>query len=292
MDTRLDWHTGMELTPDTFIESDKMEYQYKVLLRKIIASKTYGLIPDMKKELDWYVGHDNIIINSLKFNALAHSGEIISVDIQQTELSLPSNHNTEPIYVAVELTKEDEVFIQNGVEKIRQKCILVTKNINELNERQSSNIIPFGKINTDHERYNKDEQYVPPIITIESSPDLRELIDTINNNICAIIYHDNFVCQGNDLTISILREHVISINANETPSRYVDVCHDFVMLLALYIFKDKVVIPKFEPNDIMIWFNWFNDLTINALSLLNSLIVEEVNPQHEEHIEDEFTPII
>lgn len=292
MDTRFDWHTGMEITPDTFIEYDNMEYQYRVLLRKIIASKTYGLIPDMKKELDWFVENDNIIVNTLRFNALTHSGEIISVNMQQTELPIPFHQASDSFYIVVEMTQETEEFVHNGVGKIRQKCIVTTKTIDELKGRKSSNVIPFGKIRLKHEQYIKDEQYIPPIITIESSPDLRELIDTINNNICDIISHENFSCQGNDFTVAILKDRIMSINANNTPAEYVDICRSFATLLALYVFKDKVVIPKFEPNDIIIWFKWFSGLTYEALALLNSIVKEEPVPQEEEPIEDVYTPII
>lgn len=292
MDTRLDWHTGMELTPATFIESDTIEYQYKLLLRKIIASKMYGLIPDLKKEIDWLVNNDNIIIiNSLKFNALTHSGEIVSVDLQQIEFAI-SSQQSDSLYVAIELTPETERFVQNGIEKIRQKYVLTTKTINELNERKATNVIPFGKIIFKHERYLKDEQYIPPIITIESSPDLREMIDMINSNIGDIRAHNSFSCQGNDLTIAILKDRLTSINANNTPSDYVDVCRDFVTLLSLYVFKEKILAPRFDPNDIMIWFNWFKNLTNDALSRLDSMVVNEPVPQKEEPVEDVFTPII
>lgn len=294
MDTRLDWHTGMELTPDTFIESDSIEYQYKVLLRKIVASKTYGLIPDIKKEMDWHVENDTIIVDSLKFNALARSGEIICVDFRQIEVTLPQIHTTEELYITVELTHETEKVIQNNVEKLRQKIVLAIKTLNELNERKSFNVIPFGKISSQFERYTKDEQYIPPIITIESSPDLRELIDIINKNISDIISHQNFSSEGNDLTIDILHDCIMHFNANNTPESYAELCRGFIMLISHYVLKEKVITPSFEANDIMIWFNWFKQLTDNSLNTLDSIVVEEpvVEEKEEPEIIDEFIPIL
>lgn len=291
MDTRLDWHTGMELTPAAFIESDTLEYRYKLLLRKIIASKIYGLIPDLKKEIDWFVDNDNIVINSLKFNALTRSGEIMNVDFQQTELAITSQQS-DTLYIVTELMPDTECYSQNGIGKVRQKCILTTKTLNELKERKAFNVIPFGKVRSKHERYIKDDQYIAPIITIESSPDLRELIDEINDNIAAIISHANFSSPGNELAIAMLRDSILDFNASNAPSDYFEVCRGFITLLSLYVFKDKVTSPTFEQNDIMIWFNWFRNLTCEALSVLNAMVVEELTPQKEEPVEDVFTPII
>ena len=296
MDTRLDWHTGMELTPATFIESDNMEYQYKVLLRKIMASNAYGLIPDMKKEIDWFVDNDTIMINSLKFNALTRSGEILSVDMQQTHLTIPSYQTPDEFYVTVELTTDTEKIIHNEVEKVRQKTVLSLKSLSELNERKSYGAVPFGKIRLKFEQYIKDEQYVPPIITIESSPDLRELIDQINFNITNVLAHKNFLRNGNgdDLTIAVLYEKLRCFNANNTPESYADKCSSFIIVMSMSVFKERIQMIPFEPNDIMKWFNWFIRLTDNCLQKLDSMTIEEpvVEEEKKEDVVDEFIPIL
>lgn len=288
MDTRLDWHNGMELTPETFIESDNIEYQYMMLLRKIVASKVYGLIPNVKTVIDWYIENDMIIINSLKFHSLTRSGNILSVDLQDEKLSIPSNHLANDYYITVELSEESEKFTQNGIYMIKQGIVCGVKTINDIKEPKSSNAIPFGKIKPNQENYVKDDHYVPPIISINSSLDLRGLIDKININIGDIVSHQYFSSQGNDLIVTIIQDKIKNYNTNSSPESFMRMSHGFIIVLANYVFKEKIQEPQFDTNDIMIWFSWFLKLTDEALHILESTIVEEPVTATEEPETDEL----
>ena len=79
-DIRINWNVGMELTPETFIHLDNQWAEYRLLLRKVQASRQFGLIPDTEFNVSVSVDGDTLSLSKVACQALLPKGEMVSLN--------------------------------------------------------------------------------------------------------------------------------------------------------------------------------------------------------------------
>lgn len=286
MNTRLNWHVGMELTPDTFIVSDNLKLEREVIIRKILASKMFGLIPDVKFELKCEALDGMLMVDAVRFNALLPSGDIIQIDDMKHNRRYEMKKR-QCEYFSIEMLQEKETYTINGIERLRNKYNLCFKSLPEL---EFPNVLPLLKVSC-QSVCRLDTDYVPPVMSMRSSIVLLEYVELISKNIKKIISHKNFTEQCQNLLVNMLTDNVIEFPVDGTPSDYAAECRKFVKVISACILKKKIEIPVFNINDMMQWFKWFESLCAESVKTLDSIVEEVEEPKPAPKSEPQPKPV-
>ena len=80
VNAKIDWHAGMELTAQTFIELDKSLARNQQITRRISNGNHFGIIPAVPFHCLGAFVKKTLEITPLTFMALMPSGKILHID--------------------------------------------------------------------------------------------------------------------------------------------------------------------------------------------------------------------
>ena len=80
VNAKIDWHAGMELTAQTFIELDNCLQRNREITHKVVAGNHFGILPTTAFQCNGVFVKKTLEISPLSFMALMPSGELLHVD--------------------------------------------------------------------------------------------------------------------------------------------------------------------------------------------------------------------
>jgi len=170
---RIDWKTGMDITPEVFINSDNYHISERSLLGRFLAFRSYGILPELPFHIEKNIENNCLHINNLECLAITGDGYIINIQNYKKELKL--NEMGTAFYVVLTVnpylppnTNELSDYVEYG---------LVLKEIDKTIE----NGIPVLKIIKNNQGWEIDETYIPPAISLNAVTRLKEKFAEINN---------------------------------------------------------------------------------------------------------------
>ena len=283
-DIRINWNVGMELLPETFIHLENQLAEYRTLLRKVQASKQFGLIPGTVFQAAASVEGNALNVGKVDCQALLEDGGMVDCHCEaRRQLTLPSSGDSR--YLAVwpsEKTREYELddvpFVENEYEF----------GLRSLGELPGS--MPLAKVVHEGGTWQLQDDYIAPVIAMQDSAMLMEMKEAVLLLIGQITSHEKFDYLRNHDVMRLLAEEMESLGPNQSPCEFVTLCRRFARLLSYVILKEPVRFVAYNPYDIQLFLTQVCGFLIQAIETLPEVEIVEYQPMPKEAPEPEPEP--
>ena len=184
-DIRIDWQSGMEITPQTFIDMENNISENRLLVRKMIAAKSFGIIPRTKFSISHELLGGVLTLKQITCNVLLPAGQVAVVETKAPiTLTIPDKETNE-LYLTLEVGDHLVTFQRDGVPHVVNEYKFDFKALQDVKTQQ-----PLLKLVQANENWSVYENYVPPVMTVRTSVPLLENLDALKQSADKIV---NFV---------------------------------------------------------------------------------------------------
>lgn len=271
-DIRINWNVGMELTPETFIHLENQWAEYRLLLRKVQASHQFGLIPDTEFNVAVSLDGDNLTLTEVECHALLPKGGMVHLQRSETR-SFHLGNSSDCCYLAVWPTDEERHYELDEVPFIENEYQFGLRCLNEL-----PGTMPLAKAVFEDGAWKLQDDYILPVMTMESSPVMQEMLTAIRQLALQITLHEKFKLLRNHDLMNLIVEEMGSLDGTQPPRDFVTLCRRFVRLFS-YL-TDELPAPPldYNPYDIQLFLYSVCSYLIKAHEILPTLEVVEYQP--------------
>ena len=294
-DIRIDWHSGMEITPQTFIEMENSIAEYRMMVRKMIAANNFGIIPRTKFSIIPEVFNDTVLIKQVDFDVLLPSGQIAVLESSANiTLSIPDKDATE-LYLTVEMGDKINNFERGGIPIVANELKLDLKALAEIR-----NAVPLLKLVRNNDTWTVYDHYIMPVMTARSSVALLEKLEELKLEVQKIVEHEHAELLEDRVLVMILLEQLSNFMVDGSLRDLMLLCMKIVTALSYSVYKHKTELNPPIIMDVEPYLNAFKaflgDITV-AMNDLKPTVVEvvkepEPEPEPEPKPVDEWMPAI
>lgn len=271
-DIRINWNIGMELTPETFIHLENQLAEYRLLLRKVQASKLFGLIPDTVFNASLSLNGDELTIGAVECHALLQHGGLI--DIKRSEnLILKIEGQSDSCYLTVWPTEQERTYELDEVPFIENEYQFGLRSLAEL-----PGTMPLAKIVQEDGAWKLQDDYILPVMAMGNAPIMTEMIKAIRQLTTKIMGHEKFKLIRNHDVMRMLAEEMGSLDGSCQPKDFVSLCRRFARLLSYVVMEEPTQLVDYNPYDIQLFLYDICGFFIKAYELLPTLEVMEYQP--------------
>lgn len=301
-DIRIDWHSGMEITPQTFIDMETDIAENRMLLRKILAANAFGVIPRTKFSIVHELNGNTLKIKQILCSLLLPFGEIVVMESDdEFNVEIPFKEAKE-LYLTVEVTENVTNFIKADIPHLSNEYKFDFKALPEI-----KNAIPLVKIVNEGGNWTLYKNYIPPVISIRSSTAFGNIFDDLKSSIRKITEHPKICFMEGRVYVQVLADQLLSFfPVDESPRELILHCKRLMSALSHALYEPqpqaeesddpeqkqevkKLELPVANLNDIEPFFNAFATFLGEACIAMDDLkekVVEIKKP--EEPIVEEF----
>ena len=272
-DIRINWNMGMELLPETFIHLENQLAEYRTMLRKVQASKQFGLIPDMPFKALVSVEGNEVALSGMECHALLqHGGIVDDKRDEKQKVTIPNNSGS--LYLAVWTGENHRDYENDDVPFMANECQFGLFSLEELEGK-----MPVAKVTNDNGTWKLQEDYVVPVISIQESPVLIEAKNGILQLVKRILTHNKFNRLRNHDMLNLLADEMGCLSKEQGPRDFVTLCRRFARLLTYAITALPKDFAEYNPYDIQLFLNDIRNILTKAYETLVNLDVAEQNEQ-------------
>ena len=289
-DIRIDWQSGMEITPQTFIEMENNIAEYRNLVRKMIAAKNFGLIPRTKFSISQEVFNGTLLIKQLDCDILLPTGQVVVVELNNANISLNIPPKDVPeLFLTVELGDKVNSFNRGGVPLASNEIKLDIKPLEEIKTS-----IPLLKMVQNNGNWSIYEGYIMPVMTVRSSVKLLEKLDLLKQSVQKIVDHENINIMEGRVMAQVLVDQLSSFSVDDSLRELVLLCKRIALVLSYAIQKHKVELPAPNIMNVEPYLDAFIQFVEDMAVAMNDLkpMVVEVKEKEPEPVVDEWMPMI
>lgn len=301
-DIRIEWHSGMEITPQTFIDMENNIAENRLLLRKIMAANAFGIIPRTKFNITHELVDNVLKIKQLICSLLLPYGEVVVIESdREFSVEIPSKEAKE-LYLTVEVSDNVISFVKADIPHVSNEYKFDFKVLPEI-----KNAIPLLKIVNENGNWTIYKNYIPPVMSIRTSTALGNIFDGLKPYLRKITEHDKVCLMDGRVYVQVLADQLLSFfPIDESPRELILHCKRLMSALGHALYEpqrqpvesnepeQKQEVKKFELpvvnlNDVEPFFNAFATFLDNACVAMNDLeekVIETKKP--EEPIVEEF----
>ncbi len=272
-DIRINWNMGMELMPETFIQLENQLAEYRFLLRKVQASKQFGLIPGMPFKASVLVDGNGVTLNNMECHALLQHGGLVN-DKHEESLNIHIPDNSASLYLAVWTGDNIREYEKDDVSLLANDCQFGLLPLEELPGK-----MPIAKVVRKDGVWKLQDDYVVPVISMQDSQTLIEAKNGIYQIVKQILAHGKFKRLRNHDMLRLLAEEMSCLDKEQGPRDFVVLCRRFVRLLTYAISNLPKELAEYNPYDIQLFLNDVRNILTKAYETLLNLDVEEQNEQ-------------
>ena len=294
-DIRIDWQSGMEITPQTFIELENSNAEYRLMVRKMIAAKNFGIIPRTKFSITPEVFNDTLLIKQIGCNVLLPSGQVAVLESgSNITLNIP-DRDVEELYLTVEVGDKVNSFDRGGIPIAANELKLDIKTLSEIR-----NAIPLLKLVRSNDNWAVYDHYIMPVMTARSSVALLEKLEELKPEIQKIVDHEHADLMEDRVLVMILLEQLSNFMVDGSLRDLMLLCMRIVTALSYSVYKHKTELNPPVIMDVEPFLNAFKaflgDISV-AMNDLKPVVVEvvkepEPEPEPEPQPVDEWMPAI
>ena len=271
-DIRINWNVGMELLPETFIHLENQLAEYRQMLRKVQASKQFGLIPDMPFKALVSVSGDTLTLDGLECHALLRHGNLVDFQSQEV-MSWTIPGNADSFYLAVWDSDNKREYELDDVPFISNEYQFGLCALEELPGK-----MPVAKVVREEGIWKVQDDYIMPLISMESSTVMIEMAKAMTHLARQITTQEKFVHLRNHDLIMVLIEEMDSLDWSQGPKDFAVLCRRLARLLAYTIFDTPMVFVDYNPYDIQLFLNNICAFLIKAHETLPTIDIVEYQP--------------
>ncbi len=291
-DIRIDWQPGMEITPQTFIDMENNIAEYRMLVRKMIAAKNFGIIPRTKFSISQEVFNGILLLKQIDCDVLLPTGQVVVIETNANiSMNIPPKDVAE-LYLTVELGDKVNGFNRGGTFLAANEVKFDIKPLEEIRTA-----IPLLKLVQNNGNWSVYDGYIMPVMTVRSSVKLLEKLDLLKQSVQKIMEHENINIMEGRVMVEVLIDQLASFSVDDSSRELVLLCKRIATALSYAIHKRKAELPA--PNIMNVEpyldaFMHFLEDTAVAMNDLKPMMVEvkEVEKEPEPPVVDEWMPII
>ncbi|MGP1447528.1 MAG: hypothetical protein ACTTKO_08435 [Candidatus Limimorpha sp.] len=284
-DIRIDWHSGMEITPQTFIEMENAIAENRMMLRKILAAKVFGIIPKTRFSIDYEMAGSSLYINQIQCNALLPTGQVVVLESNVAQCyPIPMKEGCE-MYFTVELQDNAVTFEKGDLRYLENECKFDFKALSEIR-----NAIPLLKLIGGNRKWSVYKDYVPPMVSIRSSIVLMEKFNEMKQSMAKLTEHENLSLLDNNIIMRMVLDQMNLFSVDDAPKDLAHICEKVISFLSYTLYGNRPEMMPFSPFDAERYLNGFISFAKDALVAMTDLSPKEADEP--EPVEDVFTPII
>ena len=290
-DIRIDWQSGMEITPQTFIDMENNISENRLLVRKMIAATNFGVIPRTKFSVSQEIFNETLLLKQVNCDLLMPSGQVAVIEMNgNVTLNIPPK-DVKELYLTVEVGEHVVPFVKDGIQHLANEYKFDLKILSEIR-----NAVPLLKLVQNNGIWAVYDPYVLSVMTARTSVTLLEKLDELKQEIQKIINHEHAEWLEDRVLVMILIDQLASFSVDESSRELVILCKKIATALSYSVFKHKAELPAPNIMDIEPYLNAFKaflgDITI-AMNDLKPVAapVKEPEPKPEPEV-DVFCPII
>ena len=240
-DIRIDWQSGMEITPQTFIDMENNISEYRMLVRKMIAAKNFGIIPRTKFSISQEVFNDVLLLKQIDCDVLLPTGQVVVIETNANiSLNIPPKDVTE-LYLTVELGDRVNSFNRGGTPLAANEVKFDIKPLEEIRTA-----IPLLKLVQNNGNWSVYDGYIMPVMTVRSSVKLLEKLDLLKQSAQKIMEHNNINIMEGRVMVEVLIDQLTSFSVDDSSRELVLLCKRIATALSFAIYKYKAELPA--PN--------------------------------------------
>ena len=191
------WRTGLEITPETFIQVDNYVCAQQNLIRKLLNLQYYGLLPEIEGgapalTVNASLRGSEIMIERLYCNGVTKEGHLIQFGDEQLQAMrnqrLMTKGNTSGgCYVVLRVKSFEQTLIE-PVENLETPLALPVYELDVKELMQiAGNELPVLKIDTSQYSPRIDPNYIPPCMAVRSYEKLMEQYHNLKQVVTEII---------------------------------------------------------------------------------------------------------
>lgn len=290
-DIRIDWQSGMEITPQTFIDMENNISEYRLLVRKMIAATNFGVIPRTKFLVSHEIVNGILMLKQVNCNLLLPSGQVAVIETNtNVTINIPPKDVTE-LFFTVEVGENVVPFIKDGIQHLANEYKFDLKTLPEIR-----NAVPILKLVQNNGVWIVYDPYIMPVMSARTSVPLLEKLDELRQEIQKVISHEHAEFLEDRVLVLFLLEQLNSFSVDESLRDLVVLCKKITTVLSYSVFKHKTELPVPNLMDIEPYLNAFKaflgDIAV-AMNDLKPIVVEVAKEEEPEPpVEDVFCPII
>ena len=271
-DIRINWNVGMELTPEAFIHLENQLAEYRLLLRKVQASKQFGRIPDTTFKAQVSLVGDTLSLAGIECHALLQHGQLVHLK-REDGMTMKIQCSSDRCYLAVWPTDKERRYERDDVPFIENEYQFGFIALEEL-----PGTMPLAKLVREDSTWKQQEDYVIPVMTTDDSPILTETMEAICRLATQITEHEKFEYLRNRDMMKLLVEEMGSLEGNQHPKDFVVLCRRLARLLSYAISEVPLVLVDYNPYDIQLFLNSVCGFLIKVFEILPTLEFGEIQP--------------
>lgn len=291
-DIRIDWQSGMEITPQTFIELENNIAEYRMMVRKMIAAKNFGIIPRTKFSVVPEIFNDTLLLKQVDCDVMLPSGHMLVIESNTNiSVNIPIKEARE-LYLTVEMGDRVNNFNRAGLPIAANEVKFDIKTLPEIR-----NAIPLLKLKLINENWTIHETYIMPVMSARSSVALLEKLDELKQETQKIVTHENVELLDDRVLVMILLEQLNTFMVDDSLRDLIVLCMKITNALSYAVFKHKTELPPPIIMDVEPFLNAFKafmgDIAI-AMNDLKPVVVEVVKEKEPEPepVAEEWMPMI
>ena len=292
-DIRIDWRSGMEITPQTFIDMENNISENRLLVRKMIAAKSFGVIPRTKFSISHELLNGSLVLKQITCDVLLPAGQVAVVETKAPiALAIPDKEADE-LYLTLEVGDHLVTFERDGVPHVVNEYKFDFKALPDVRTQQ-----PLLKLVRANEAWTVYENYVPPVMTVRTSVPLLEKLDALKQSADKIVTHEHADLMEDPVLVMLLIDQLMTFSADDSSRELVLLCKRIATALSYAVMKHKVELPAPNIMDVEPYLNAFQHFLADIAVAMNDLqpkVVEVKAPEPEPEPEpepDEWLPMI
>jgi hypothetical protein len=274
VNAKIDWHAGMELTAQTFIELDKCIERNRQITNTVASGNHFGILPTADFSCKGVFVKKTLEINPLSFMALMPSGALLHVD-ENVVVDIPILYGKE-YYLACKQGNKTRSFDKEQVPFISP---VAEFSIYTLEELASGEVFPLMKFKVNEGVFSVDKDYIPPFLTLGLDARFQEYINAFADKVAILAHHKNL--ESGEAKRCFLRYTNVLKNYSTTHrvQHFIELLQEIVGAVEFYIvqvFTEKAIEQSiYSPYDIVSYLTWFNNYLHGAATILDCVVFED-----------------
>lgn len=274
VNAKIDWHAGMELTAQTFIELDKSISRNQQITHRISNGKQFGIIPATPFSCQGIFVKKTLEINPLTIMALMPSGKILHID-EDVVVTVPILYGNE-YYLACGFGEGMKSFDQEMVPFVRpeSQCGIYT-----LEELEANDLLPLMKFKVNDGMFSVDMDYLPPYLLLESDQRFQDYIRTFIEKLEVLAEHPNLESGEGQRS---LKHYVFLLKNYSLKNRVqhlIQLLQEIAQAVDYYIMTPNtdtaVELNPCSEYDVAVWFRWLEEYLHGASTVLDKVVLED-----------------
>jgi len=291
-DIRIDWQSGMEITPQTFIDMENNISENRLLVRKMIAATNFGVIPRTKFLIAQEIVNNTLMIKQLNCDILLPSGQVVVMESNTPMQLVIPQKDEQVLYLTVELGESIKTFRKEDIPHVSNEIKIEFRSLSEIR-----NAMPLLKLMQVNGVWSVFDPYILPVMSVRSSVTLLEKLDELKLETQKIIEHEHAMVLEDRVLIMLLLEQLASFPVDDSSRELVVLCKRIASALGYSVYKQRPDLPSPNLMDIAPYLNAFKFFLSDVATAMNDLKpsvveVKESEPEPEPPVEDVFCPII